>query len=179
MDAERTAPEWVFRAIGRIRTPFPRPEGTPIQGAARPETEGSVEVFPEFAPGLADVQGFSHLILLYAFDHCQGYDLCVTPFLDTQEHGIFATRSPRRPNPLGMTVVRLLAVEGTTLRVSGVDMVDGTPLLDIKPYVPAFDIHPADRVGWFEHSGLRGRPPEKWLADGRFSRDGTGGQGGG
>jgi len=134
-------------SIGVIHTPFSGPGDTPRR--IKREDEGTVELDPVHAAGLADLEGFSHLILLFSFHRSEGFDLTVTPRLDSARRGLFATRAPRRPNPIGLTVVRLLAVEGTTLRVRGVDMFDGTPLLDIKPYVPAID-QPEEEVslGW-------------------------------
>jgi tRNA-Thr(GGU) m(6)t(6)A37 methyltransferase TsaA len=127
----------------------------PIQ-AARSETAGRVEVYPEYAPGLADLDGFSHVILVYWFHRADGFSLTVRPYLDdelhglfaTELHGLFATRYPARPNPIGLSVVELVAVDGCTLRVRGVDVLDTTPLLDIKPFVPAFDHREEARVGW-------------------------------
>jgi tRNA-Thr(GGU) m(6)t(6)A37 methyltransferase TsaA len=156
------------RPIGVIRTPFARGKGTPIQGALAPDAEGTVEIDPELADGLADLAGFSHLHLLYLFDRTEGYRLRLVPFVDTAERGLFATRAPRRPNPIGMTVVRLLAVEGNTLRVAGVDMIDGTPLLDIKPYLPEVDAFPDARGGWFEEARRRTAEDDPPTADDRF-----------
>ena len=136
--------------IGTINTPFARAEGTPIQGALSDGVEGEVVLNAAFEAGLDDLTGFSHLVLIYLFDRMDGFELKVKPYLDDQKRGIFATRSPKRPNPIGMTVVRLLNVDGCRLKVSGVDMLDGTPLLDIKPSVPLFDNHEAYRCGWFE-----------------------------
>jgi phenylacetic acid degradation protein len=147
--------------IGVIHTPFSEPRDVP-HGLKR-EFEGSVELNPEHAEGLADLDGFSHLALLFCFHRSSGYDLTVTPRPDKARRGLFATRAPRRPNPIGLSVVRLLAVEGTTLRVRGVDMCDGTPLLDIKPHVPLIDC-PAEEVqlGWL---GPRLRELERAQAD--------------
>jgi tRNA-Thr(GGU) m(6)t(6)A37 methyltransferase TsaA len=111
-----------------------------------------VEVLEEYAPGLKDLQGFSHIILLYHLHRAQRYTLAVTPFLDTQQRGLFATRAPKRPNPIGLSVVKLVRVEGCLLHVENVDMLDGTPLLDIKPYVPEFDHQPEVRIGWLENA---------------------------
>jgi tRNA-Thr(GGU) m(6)t(6)A37 methyltransferase TsaA len=140
-----------LRPIGTIRTPFHSPAEAPIQGRFRPDARGEVEVFEEFAAGLADVEGFSHLTLLYYFHRAAEQRLTVKPYLDEAEHGVFATRHPRRPNHLGLTTVRLRERRGNVLVVSGVDMLDGTPLLDVKPYVPAFDRKPDDvKYGWLE-----------------------------
>ncbi len=141
-----------YRPIGVIHSPFTDVGGMPIQPTGAFGIQGSVEVFPEFAAGLKDLAGFSHVILLYHFDRVQEVKLVVTPFMDTQPRGIFSTRAPKRPNPIGLSIVRLLGIEQNILRVENVDVLDGTPLLDIKPYVPEFDHHPADRVGWLEQA---------------------------
>ena len=138
----------VFKPIGVIHTPFREPAGIPIQGALRPDTEGALEIFPEFQEGLKDVEGFSHLIVLYHFHQVQGYNLVARPFLDDTPRGVFAIRGPRRPNPIGMTVIRLNKRDKNMLHISGVDMVDGTPLLDIKPYFPDVDAHQTAKLGW-------------------------------
>jgi len=138
-----------FIPIGTIRSPYDRPEGMPIQVVGAAGIKGSVEVDPAYAEGLADIGGFSHLILLYHFHRARAASLTVVPFLDTLPHSIFTTRAPARPNPIGLSVVRLLSVAGCTLEIEGVDVLDGTPLLDIKPYVPAFDVHAVDKIGWF------------------------------
>jgi tRNA-Thr(GGU) m(6)t(6)A37 methyltransferase TsaA len=109
-----------------------------------------VEISPEFAAGLKDIEGFSHVILLYAFHEASGYSLLVRPFLDDQEHGLFATRHPCRPNPLGLSIVKLILRRKNTLTVEGIDVLDGTPLLDIKPYVSEFDLRADTRTGWYE-----------------------------
>ena len=140
----------VFRPIGRIRSPFTRPEQTPIQ-PYRSQAAGRVEVLSQYEAGLQDLEGFSHIILVYHFHRAAaGYDLLVTPFLDDQPKGLFATRYPRRPNTIGLSVVRLIRREGLVLHVQGIDVLDGTPLLDIKPYVPAFDAFPEASSGWLE-----------------------------
>jgi len=154
-----------LRPIGIIRTPFGDSTGTPIQAVGGAGIEGTIELDPELAEGLADLDGFSHLILLYHLHQASGARLTVTPFLDDRPHGIFATRSPARPNPLGLSTVPLLGVEGTTLRIADLDIVDGTPLLDIKPYVPAIDDRADARIGWFEGKVERARTI---IADGRF-----------
>lgn len=146
-----SAEELVCRPIGTIRSPFRERQDVPIQ-AAFSDAEGTVEVDPTYAAGLEDIEGFSHLILVYWLHASEGYDLTVRPFLDQQEHGLFATRYPARPNPIGISVVELVGREGNELRVRGVDVLDGTPLLDIKPFVPTFDHREGTRVGW-----LRGR----------------------
>ena len=125
--------------------------------------EGSVELLPEFIPGLRDVEGFDRIWLVYWLNRSVAARLVVTPFLDQREHGIFATRSPARPNPIGLSCVRLLGIDGNRLRIGDLDILDQTPLLDIKPYVPAFDCFVAKRVGWLEKKGS-----ECVLADDRF-----------
>jgi tRNA (adenine37-N6)-methyltransferase len=149
--------------IGVVHSPFSEPAGTPIQAAAAAGVKGRVELFPEFAPGLQDLQGFERIWLVYWFHRTTPARLEVTPFLDQQTRGIFATRSPCRPNPIGLSCVRLIGLEGHALLVSDLDVVDGTPLLDIKPYVPAFDRFEVDRVGW-----LQGKQVHGVYADGRF-----------
>jgi tRNA (adenine37-N6)-methyltransferase len=161
MNANET--EVAFRFIGSIRTPFRQAAGTPIQGCFAGGAEGSVELFPEFEAGLQDVAGFDRLWLIYCFDRATSPQLIVHPYLDTAERGVFATRSPARPNRIGISSVRLLAVEGRCLRIADVDMLDGSPLLDIKPCVPDFDFFPVQRVGWYE-----GRLGQGKAADDRF-----------
>jgi tRNA-Thr(GGU) m(6)t(6)A37 methyltransferase TsaA len=136
--------------IGVIHTPFKQREDMPIQPAGATDVEGSVELFSEYRPGLRDLDGFSHLILLYQFHMSQGFSLEVVPFMDTRPRGLFATRAPRRPNPIGLSVVRLETIEDGILAVRNVDILDGTPLLDIKPYVPEFDAQEQVRTGWLE-----------------------------
>ena len=135
--------------IGRIHTPFQSKDDTPIQ-PFRSDAVGRVEVFEEYAEGLGDTEGFSHLILIYRFHKSRGHCLKVKPFLDDQLRGLFATRYPRRPNQIGMSVVELLKRESNILFVKGIDVLDGTPLLDIKPYVPDFGPKGKIRIGWLE-----------------------------
>jgi tRNA-Thr(GGU) m(6)t(6)A37 methyltransferase TsaA len=135
-------------SIGVIHSPFSEPSQAPIQ-ASRSTAAGSVEVFPQYAPGLRDLEEFSHIFLLYLIECPQGYKLQVKPFLDDQEHSIFATRYPCRPNSIGLSIVHLLHVEGNRLDIEGIDMLDGSPLLDIKPYVPEFDTRENVRTGWY------------------------------
>jgi len=126
--------EILMRPIGVIHSPFTEKSQTPIQ-ASRSQAKGTVEVHPEFAEGLQDLEGFSHIYLLYVFHGSSGYTMLAKPFLDDQVRGLFATRYPFRPNPIGLSVVRLLNRKDNLLEIEGVDMLDGTPLLDIKPYV--------------------------------------------
>lgn len=145
-----------LRPIGVIHTRFATKEVAPIQGAFHPEHLGIVEVFDDFADGLRDIEGFSHLILLYLFDRAAPVELVRRTFLGDVPRGLFATRHPARPNPIGLTAVRLLGCDGTRLEVGGIDVLDGTPLLDIKPYVPRFDAFPEASEGWM--AGLPERP---------------------
>jgi tRNA (adenine37-N6)-methyltransferase len=154
----------VCNPIGIIHSPHGSPEGTPIQPVFSKGEKGSVEIFPDYRAGLADLEGFSHIHLIYFMHRIKGFSLTCTPFLDTREHGIFATRSPRRPNPIGMSVVELLGIDGCTLTIGGVDIVDGTPLLDIKPYVPDFDVRQQVKTGWYEQAGNI----QQTVADDRF-----------
>ncbi len=156
--------------IGIIRTPFSEPSGAPVQGALAEDVAGEVLIDPAYLEGLADLEGFSHIILLYAFHRSAGHRLTVTPYLDSTPRGLFATRAPRRPSPIGMTVVRLVEVTGRRLRVSGVDMLDGTPLLDIKPHVPSFDCPGGERIGWLEPHREKLAGGASPLADERFHR---------
>ena len=139
--------EFTLRPIGIIHSPFTSPQDTPIQSAFS-EAEGTLEVYLEYVAGLQDIEGFSHLTLLYWFHRSAGYQLVIEPFLDGVARGLFAIRYPARPNPIGLSTVELLAREGGTLRVRGLDVLDGTPLLDIKPFVPGFDHREGARVGW-------------------------------
>jgi tRNA-Thr(GGU) m(6)t(6)A37 methyltransferase TsaA len=137
--------------IGILHIPFSVTEGMPIQ-SARTNLPGSAELLPQFAEGLEGVEEFSHLYLLYVFDRAKApANLKVKPFLDDREHGIFATRFPLRPNLLGISVVRLIRREGNILHFLGADMLDGTPLLDVKPYIPEFDVFEVDKTGWYQH----------------------------
>lgn len=156
-----------FQPIGIIRSSFQEPRGTPIQPTAAEGAAGRVEVFPEFVDGLKDLEGFSHVVLLYHFHRAGPPALRVTPFLDHEPRGVFATRAPSRPNPIGISVVRLTGIQDGHLSVEDLDVLDGTPLLDIKPYVPAFDVRPGAIAGWVEDRIER--LPDT-TDDGRFSR---------
>jgi len=145
---DETMEEIICRPIGIIRSPHKETEGTPIQTTGANGVGGTVEILPECAEGLKDLEGFSHIILIYHFHLSKGYSLTVKPFLDDTPRGVFATRAPKRPNAIGMSVVRLVKIEGATLYIEDVDIVDSTPLLDIKPYVPEFDAKEAERIGW-------------------------------
>jgi len=146
--------EYVMHPIGVIHSPFTDKIKTPIQ-PSRSTAKGTIEIFSGFAEGLADVDGFSHIILLYVFHCSSGYELRVKPFLDNQLRGLFATRHPHRPNPIGMSIVRMLSCRKNVLEIEGVDVLDNTPLLDIKPYVPDFDVKTGVRTGWYEVRNMR------------------------
>jgi len=139
-----------YKPIGVIHTRFKESKGTPIQPAGAKGINGTIEVFPEYAEGLGDVEGFSHIILIYHFHLSKGSSLRVKPFMDNEAHGVFAMRGPSRPNPIGISIVRLVRTEGNILHIQDVDIIDGTPLLDIKPYVPKFDIRDVEKIGWLE-----------------------------
>jgi tRNA-Thr(GGU) m(6)t(6)A37 methyltransferase TsaA len=139
-----------FKAIGKIMTPFDTLEGMPIQSVAAKNVEGTIQLDPLYIQGIKDLDGFSHLILIYYFHKIHEYTLQVVPFLDDEPHGIFATRFPKRPNPIGFSVVRLKSIEGNNIHVLDVDVLNETPLLDIKPYVPLFDAGETSKIGWFE-----------------------------
>jgi tRNA-Thr(GGU) m(6)t(6)A37 methyltransferase TsaA len=142
--------EICYQAIGVVRSPFQDLVGMPIQPTAAKHIKGSVEVHAEYAEGLRDLDGFSHVILLYHMHEVREAKLIVIPFLDTEPRGVFSTRAPSRPNPIGLSVVRLLKIEQNVLHIENVDILDATPLLDIKPFVPELDQEHANRVGWLE-----------------------------
>jgi tRNA-Thr(GGU) m(6)t(6)A37 methyltransferase TsaA len=145
---------YVFRPVGFVWSGFTATSQIPKGPGAEHTAEGTIDVLPEFAPGLRDIEGFSHLFVLWVFDRADGHALIAMPPTDDQPHGVFATRSPRRPNPIGLTVVELLGRDGPRLKVRGVDMLDGTPVLDIKPYLSGV---PSERVrrGWLEEAESR------------------------
>ena len=161
-------PLFQFKSIGVISTPFENASGTPIQPTASKEAAGVITLDPIYTAALKDLDGFSHIILIYVFDRTSTPKLTVKPFMDDCEHGVFATRAPARPNPIGISVVRLLRMEQNQLFVSGVDMLNNTPLLDIKPYVPQFDPEKTDRIGWLKSNIIR---LESTKDDGRFSQE--------
>lgn len=156
-----------YKLIGTVHSPFKEPQGTPIQPKGAKGAEGTVEVSAEYVEGLKDLEGFSHVILVYHFHLSKGYSLKVKPYLDDKEHGLFATRAPSRPNPIGISVVRLVRIKDNVLHIRDVDIVDGTPLLDIKPYVPEFDAPRAEKIGWLKEN-VRKLPEAK--DDGKFVR---------
>lgn len=155
-----------FTPIGMIHTPFQDPAGMPIQPAGGSGITGTVEIYPEFAEGLMDIEGFSRIMLIYHFHRSGPCLLQLVPFLDTRPHGVFSTRAPNRPNPIGISIVSLLGREDTCLQISGVDMLDCTPLLDIKPYLPECDAFCSERTGWFP---TRGSCFSTTRSDDRFS----------
>jgi tRNA-Thr(GGU) m(6)t(6)A37 methyltransferase TsaA len=156
-----------YKPIGIIHSPFKEVKGTPIQPAGAKGIDGRVEVFPEYVQGLKDLEGFSHIILLYHFHLSGKPSLMVTPYMDSTPRGVFATRSPRRPNAIGISVVRLVGIEENILHIQDIDIVDGTPLLDIKPHVPDFDRSDGVRIGWLEDNIQKLNAAKD---DGRFTR---------
>jgi tRNA-Thr(GGU) m(6)t(6)A37 methyltransferase TsaA len=156
-----------YRPIGMVHSPFKEPKGTPIQPASARGVQGSIEIFPQYAEGLKDLEGFSHIILIFHFHLSKEAALLQKPYMDTETHGVFAIRSPSRPNPIGISVVRLIGIDGNTLHIQDVDIIDGTPLLDIKPYVPEFDARQEIRIGWLEKK-VHKLPASK--DDGRFKK---------
>jgi len=145
-----------MRPIGRISSPYQNASEIPKGLGTKHQAEGSLVIVPEFEDGLKDIEGFSHLIVIWVFDRSKSYELVGTPPSDDRPHGVFATRSPRRPNPIGLTVVQLIERNGAHLRVRGIDMIDGTPILDIKPYLS--NVPPEQlRRGWLEEAESRAR----------------------
>jgi tRNA-Thr(GGU) m(6)t(6)A37 methyltransferase TsaA len=142
--------DYLFKAIGYIETPYNDENRPPCQNYKAPDVRGRVVFDEKYTEALRDVERFSHLYLFFVFNKSEGWDAVVTPFLSDEKKGLFATRINRRPNPLGMTVVKLLQREGNVLDVEGVDMYDGSPLIDMKPYVPRFDYRPEADNGWLE-----------------------------
>ncbi len=156
-----------YKPIGVVCSPFKEPKGTPIQPSAAKGISGTIDIFPEYAEGLKDIEGFSYIILIYHFHLSKKTGLVAKPFMDTKERGVFAIRGPSRPNPIGISIVRLVGIEGNTIHIQDVDIVNGTPLLDIKPYVPEFDIREAEKTGWLEKN-VHKLPSSK--DDGRFTK---------
>jgi tRNA (adenine37-N6)-methyltransferase len=143
-----------MQPIGYVSSPYKQPQEVPKGLGAKHEAEGVLEILPKFEAGLTDIEGFSHLFVIWVFDRSEGFELLGTPPSDNRPHGVFATRSPRRPNPIGLTVVELLRREGSWLHVRGIDMLDRTPILDIKPYLSSV---PAGRLrrGWLAEAEAR------------------------
>jgi tRNA (adenine37-N6)-methyltransferase len=159
-----------YKPIGIIHSPFKDLEGMPIQPVGARGIKGEIHLNDKYKEGLKDLDGFSHIILIYQLHLSNGYSLEVKPFLDTEKRGIFATRAPKRPNPIGISVVRLEKIKGNKIFISDVDIVDGTPLLDIKPYIPNFDKHEEDeiKIGWFEdkhHNAVEKKSDRRFLDD--------------
>jgi tRNA (adenine37-N6)-methyltransferase len=140
--------EIIYKPIGIIHSPFKTPENVPIQHTGAKGERGTIEIYPEFAEGLADLEGFSHIMLLFHMHLVEYHKLKVIPFLDTVERGIFSTRAPVRPNPIGMTIVKLIKIENNLITVENIDMIDQTPLLDIKPCLPMIDDLQDIKLGW-------------------------------
>jgi len=159
----------VYRPIGTVRSPFSEPAWMPIQPSRGRGIRGTVELEAEYAEGLHDLDGFSHAVLLCHLHRSRGFALKVVPFLDDTPRGVFATRAPRRPNPIGMSVVRIVSVGESRVDFEGVDLIDGTPVLDIKPYVPELVDDEEVRLGWLEEARRR-----KAVSDRRFDSDGDG-----
>lgn len=153
--------EIVVKSVGIIHTPYKKPKGIPIQGKFEEGAFGTVEVFPEYRKGLKDVEGFSHVYLIYHFDRAKEEKLIGKPFLEDDSHGIFAIRGPNRPNRIGISIVKVEKVEGNIITFSEVDILDGTPLLDIKPYVSHFDSRENVRNGWIDKHFEKGNIPNR------------------
>ena len=153
-DIEGKEDKRIYQPIGIIHTEFRDKKDTPIQGVFAKGAKGKVEVFPEYANGLEDIEGFSHIILLYHFHRSDGYSLISKPLLEDEPHGIFSIRHFKRPNPIGLSVVKLERVRGNILEISEVDILDGTPLLDIKPFIPRFDNRSDAKSGWLSNPHL-------------------------
>jgi tRNA-Thr(GGU) m(6)t(6)A37 methyltransferase TsaA len=160
----------VYMPIGYIYTPFKKTSGMPIQPAGAYGIKGKIEIFPEFTEGIKDLGGFSHVMLLYHFHMANDYDLHVTPFLDSKKRGVFATRAPSRPNPVGLSVVKLTGIDENILYIEDIDVLDNTPLIDIKPYIPEIDIPEQSEnieTGWYKKDK---NEISKAKSDGRFSK---------
>jgi tRNA-Thr(GGU) m(6)t(6)A37 methyltransferase TsaA len=168
-----------MRPIGVVRSPFREQNGTPIQPSFAEGAEGVIEVDPIYAPALADLVGFERIWVLYVFDRARTYEPLVVPYRDDRPRGLFATRAPGRPNPIGLSALRLLGVEGNRVKVADVDVLDGTPVLDLKPYVPSFDAFPGSRAGWLDEERTRRRRADRRFAtESEAEGEGHGGGGG-
>lgn len=154
-----------FKPIGIMHSPHKRLDGMPIQPAGAVGVKGKIEIFELYREGLDDLSGFSHIILIYFFHKSKGFQLHVTPFMDNKERGLFATRAPKRPNPIGLSIVKLVKVEDNILYVENIDLLDKTPILDIKPYVPEFETEDEVRAGWLEEAR---KTVSKRRSDNRF-----------
>jgi len=156
-----------YKPIGVVHSPFKEPKNVPIQAVASKETKGTIEIYPEYIEILRDLEGFSHIILLYHSHRIKDSSLIVKPFLDNKLHGVFATRSPARPNKIGISIVQLNGIENNILQIQDIDILDGTPLIDIKPYVPKFDCRKTAKIGWFSDKISK---LETTKDDGRFCK---------
>jgi tRNA (adenine37-N6)-methyltransferase len=154
MDHSKAGPMFTSCAIGFVGSPYKDTSQVPKGLGAKHEADGVLKILPEFEPGLTDIEGFSHLVVLWEFDRSHGFELMGTPPSDNRPHGVFATRSPRRPNPIGLTIVELLLREGSELHVRGVDMLDGTPILDLKPLLSTIPPEKLRR-GWLAEAEAR------------------------
>ena len=151
--------------IGIIETPFDDLKGMPIQPSGAEKIQGTVIIDKEYEEGLSDLEGFSHIILLYHFHKSKGYNLMVKPFMDDQQRGLFSTRAPRRPNPIGLSIVQLINIDNNKISIQGIDVLNGTPLIDIKPYVPGFDAREVTKLGWLDKNYKKS---ESLKSDDRF-----------
>jgi tRNA-Thr(GGU) m(6)t(6)A37 methyltransferase TsaA len=155
-----------YRPIGVVRSPFAEIEGMPIQPSRAQGAEGLLEIDADFRAGLQDLDGFSHVLVICHLHRVTGAELTVVPFLDTERRGIFATRAPKRPNPISLSLLRIKSVNKSSVQVLDLDLLDGTPILDIKPYVPEFDARADARTGWYAQAT---RKDQQVLSDKRFS----------
>ena len=155
-----------FSPIGIIHTPWKKEKDCPIQPTRSGEAVGTIEIFPEFVIGLKDLDGFSHIHLIFHFHKSKGFNSTIKPYLDTVRRGVFACRAPRRPNQIGLSIVRLVKIEGNLVYIKDADMLDGTPLLDIKPYIPDFDIYETEKNGWI---GNKTDKLNETISDKRFN----------
>ena len=154
-----------FTPIGTIETPFDDLKGMPIQPSGADKIQGTIIIDKEYEEGLSDLEGFSHIILLYHFHKSKGYNLMVKPFMDDQQRGLFSTRAPRRPNSIGLSIVQLIKIENNKISIQGIDVLSGTPLIDIKPYVPGFDAREVTKLGWLDKNYKKS---ESLKSDDRF-----------
>ena len=146
--------EIIYKPIGLIRTPFKELSLVPMQSIKARNIDGYIEIYPEYAEGLKDLEGFSHLIILFHMHKVKDFSLIVKPEISSEMRGVFSTRSPKRPNPIGFTVVKLIKIESLTISIRGVDMLDSTPLIDIKPYIPESDSISKAKIGWLSNLNL-------------------------
>lgn len=146
--------EIIYKPIGLIRTPFKELSLVPMQSIKARNIDGYIEIYPEYAEGLRDLEGFSHIIILFHMHKVKDFSLIIKPEISSGTRGVFSTRSPKRPNPIGFTVVKLIKIESSIIRIRGVDMLDSTPLIDIKPYIPKSDSVPKAKIGWLNNLNL-------------------------